>query len=259
MNDATAGDEPLLAVEVIRKRFGARTVLDLAALTLHSGGSYALTGDNGAGKTTLLRVIAGLEAAEVERARYRGADVDLRAYPEWLRREVIYVHQHPYLFDTSLRDNIAYGLKVRGTARRERQRLVEEAIQWARVGHLLDSPVRKLSAGEKQRVALARARVLKPRLFLLDEPTANLDRESRQQTISLIRDLCDADGAVLIACHDPEIIQLPGMFRLHLQGGRIEHRWSPLLPRRPQGDSAASDEARPGLAEGLPWQPVAND
>jgi len=259
MNEAKARDEPLLAIEAIRKRFGARTVLDLAGLSLHAGGSYALTGDNGAGKTTLLRVIAGLETAEVERARYRGRDVDLLGYPDWLRREVIYVHQHPYLFSTNIRDNISYGLKVRGTARRERQRLVDEAIRWARVEHLLDSPVRKLSAGEKQRVALARARVLQPRLFLLDEPTANLDRESRQQTISLIRDLCDVDGAVLIACHDPEIIQLPGMLRLHLHGGRIEHRWSPLSPRRQQGDSAASDEAGPGLAQGLHWQPVAND
>jgi tungstate transport system ATP-binding protein len=252
-------NEPLLVIEAVTKRFGARTVLDLAGLVLHAGRSYALTGDNGAGKTTLLRVMAGLESAELARARYRGRDVDLCAYPEWLRREVIYVHQHPYLFRTSVKDNIGYGLRVRGTPRRERERLVHEAVRWARVEHLLDSPVHRLSAGEKQRVALARARVLKPRLFLLDEPTANLDTESRQQTVALIRDLCDSDGIALIACHDQEIIQLPGICRLHLQGGQIERRWSPLPARGPTDTGSAGENVRHGLADGLPLQPVAND
>jgi len=247
-------EEPLLVIEALRKQFGARTVLDITGLALHAGRSYALTGDNGAGKTTLLRILAGLERAELVRARYRGLDVDLRAYPEGLRRDVIYVHQHPYLFRTSVEDNIGYGLRVRGTPRREREILVHEAIAWARVGHLLDAPVHKLSAGEKQRVALARARVLKPRLFLLDEPTANLDSESRQQTIDLVRDLCDSDGVALIACHDPEIIELPGIRRLHLQGGRLERDWKPL-PRR-RSDAIASEEP---VHHGPQWQPVVND
>ena len=251
--------EPLFVIEALTKRFGARTVLDLAGLALQAGASYALTGDNGAGKTTLLRVMAGLEPAELARARYRGRDVDLRAYPEWLRREVIYVHQHPYLFRTSVKDNIGYGLRVRATPRRERERLVHEAVRWARVEHLLDSPVHRLSAGEKQRVALARARVLKPRVFLLDEPTANLDIESRQQTVALIRDLCDADGVALIACHDQEIIQLPGICRLHLQDGQIEPRSSPLRVPRPTNAGSSAQNVRHGLADGLPLQPVAND
>ena len=248
-------EEPLLVIDALRKQFGVRTVLNLENLALHAGQSYALTGDNGAGKTTLLRLIAGLETAELVRARYRGVDVDLNAYPERLRRDVIYVHQHPYLFRTSVEDNIGYGLRARGTPRREREAVVDEAVAWARVGHLLDAPVHKLSAGEKQRVALARARVLKPRLFLLDEPTANLDRESRQQTIELIRDLCNSDGVALIACHDPEIIQLPGIRRLHLQGGRIERDSSPP-PLRRQSDDVESAEQ---LRHGQQWQRVVND
>jgi tungstate transport system ATP-binding protein len=251
--------EPLFVIEAVAKQFGTRAVLDVTGLALHAGRSYALTGDNGAGKTTLLRVMAGLEPAELARARYRGQEVDLCAYPGWLRREVIYVHQHPYLFRTSVKDNIGYGLRVRGTPRRQRERLVQEAVRWARVEHLLDSPVHKLSAGEKQRVALARARVLKPRLFLLDEPTANLDTDSRQQTVALIRDLCDADGIALIACHDQEIIQLPGIFRLHLRGGHIEHRWSPVPARRATVTGSSGESVRHAPADGLPPQPVAND
>ena len=255
--------EPLLTVEKIQKRFGSRTVLDVESLELQTGCSYALTGDNGAGKTTLLRVMAGLESAQLARGRYLGREVDLCAYPDWLRRDVIYVHQHPYLFHTSVKDNIAFGLKVRGVPRRERERLVQEAVAWAGVDYLLDAPSPRLSAGEKQRVALARARVLKPRLFLLDEPTANLDAEARIQTLALICDLCDANGTAVIACHDREILQLPGICRLHLAEGRIE-RQDPDAgldeltdPPRPRRGSSARPWHR--LVDAMRWRPVAND
>ncbi len=213
---------PLLVAEGIRKSYGARRILDVGRLELAAGESYVLTGENGSGKTTLLRVLAGLEPAAVEACRFEGRAVDLRDYPGWLRQKVIYVHQHPYLFRGSIGDNIAYGLKARGMRGAGRESQVREAIAWAGVEALLDIPAQKLSGGEKQRVALARARALHPRLFLLDEPTANLDAEARQQTLRLIRDLCDANSTVVLACHDREIIELPHMHRLHMEQGSIE-------------------------------------
>ena len=221
----------LLELEGIRKSFGARRILDIARVELAAGESYVLTGENGSGKTTLLRVLAGLEAAEAGACRYEGRPFDLHAYPKWLRHEVVYVHQHPYLFRGSIVDNISYGLKARGMAATACQPLVREAIAWAGVGNLLDVPPQSLSGGEKQRVALARARVLHPRLFLLDEPTANLDAEARQQTMVLIRDLCDANSTVLLACHDREIIELPHMQRLHMENGRIDAQGSHAVAR----------------------------
>lgn len=212
----------LLLLEGIRKSFGARRILDIARVELAAGESYVLTGENGSGKTTLLRVLAGLEDAAVGACRYEGRPFDLHTYPKWLRRDVVYVHQHPYLFRGSIADNISYGLKARGMAATTWQPLVRDAIAWAGVGNLLDVPPQSLSGGEKQRVALARARVLHPRLFLLDEPTANLDAEARQQTMELIRDLCDANSTVVLACHDREIIELPHMQRLHMENGRID-------------------------------------
>lgn len=212
----------LLLLEGIRKSFGARRILDIARVELAAGESYVLTGENGSGKTTLLRVLAGLEDAAVGACRYEGRPFDLHTYPKWLRRDVVYVHQHPYLFRGSIVDNISYGLKARGMAATTWQPLVRDAIAWAGVGNLLDVPPQSLSGGEKQRVALARARVLHPRLFLLDEPTANLDAEARQQTMELIRDLCDANSTVVLACHDREIIELPHMQRLHMENGRID-------------------------------------
>jgi len=215
---------PLLVVEGVRKSFGARRLLDIAEIELAAGESYVLTGENGSGKSTFLRVLAGLERAEVNACRFDGRPVELHNYPVWLRREVVYVHQHPYLFRGSIADNIAFGLRARGMGRAERRKLVREAIAWAGMGDLLDVPAHRLSGGEKQLVALARARVLHPRLFLLDEPTANLDAEARLQVIALIRNLCDANSTVLLACHDREIIELPHMHRLHVENGAIAAR-----------------------------------
>jgi tungstate transport system ATP-binding protein len=254
--------QPLLLVERILKQFGARTVLDVDSLVLDGGSSYALTGDNGAGKTTFLRVIAGLETAQEARGVYQGRSIDFRACPDSFRREVIYVHQHPYLFHRSVRDNIAYGLEVRGVSSRERSRLVNNAVEWARLEHLLESPAQRLSAGEKQRVALARARVLKPRLFLLDEPTANLDAEARMQTLALVRDLCDADGTAVIACHDPEVLALPGIRRLDLADGHIEHHdghADGIDAVKAHSGHRSSGRGKGVLLDQILWRPVAND
>ena len=212
---------PMLVVEGVRKSFGARRILDISKLELAAGESYVLTGENGSGKTTLLRILAGLEGADVDVCRFEGRPVNLQSYPGWLRQNVIYVHQHPYLFRGSITKNIAFGLKARGIATSKWALLVQDAISWAGVSGLLEVPSHKLSGGERQRVALARARVLHPRLFLLDEPTANLDAEARQQTLKLIRDLCSANSTVVLACHDREIIELPHMHRLHMDKGSM--------------------------------------
>lgn len=213
--------QPLLEIRGLKKSFAERKMLDVPRLVLEAGNSYVVMGDNGVGKTTLLRILGGLESAEIQECRFEGRPVTLNPYPDWLRREVLYVHQHPYVFNTSIAHNIAYGLMVRGVPRQERQRRVSEAMQWAGVGHLADTPPPRLSGGEKQRVALARAKVLGPRLYLFDEPTASLDVEARRQTIELIQRLCLDNNCVVIACHDHEIINLPHMHKLILSEGHL--------------------------------------
>jgi len=207
----------LLALARLRKSFGDRMLLDLGELVIEAGQAYVITGDNGAGKTTLLRILAGLEPADIEGLRIEGVAHN----GAQVSRQIVYVHQHPYLFQSSVARNIAYGLRARGIDGVKRERLVEEAIAWAGVGHLRNVPPSKLSGGEKQRVAMARAKVLGPRLFLLDEPTANLDGEARAQTIALIRQLVQDKNSLLIACHDRELIELPGTRRFHLENGKL--------------------------------------
>ena len=205
----------------LRKSFGERTLLDLGPFDIGEGEAYVITGDNGAGKTTLLRILAGLEPGGIADFEFRGVPLTHGRLPDNVRHDIVYVHQHPYLFHTTVVHNIGYGLAARGIDGAERGRLAEEAIAWAGVDHVRDVPPARLSGGEKQRVALARARVLKPRLFLLDEPTANLDGEARGQALALIRQLVQDNGSLLIACHDRELLELPGIRRFHLEHGKL--------------------------------------
>ena len=211
----------LLAFRHLRKSFGERNLLDLGPFAIGAGEAYVITGDNGSGKTTLLRILAGLEPGVIAGFEFRGVPLTHGRLPEDVRHDIVYVHQHPYLFHSTVAHNIGYGLAVRGIAGAERRRLVQEAIAWAGVGQLCRVPPQQLSGGEKQRVALARAKVLRPKLFLLDEPTANLDGEARGQAIALIRQLVQDNSSLLIACHDRELIELPGMRRFHLESGRL--------------------------------------
>lgn len=212
----------LLSVIGLAKSFDDRDVLDLDTLAFHAGESYVLTGDNGAGKSTLLRILAGLEKADAGQMRYLSNIIDLQNYPDKLRREIMYVHQHPYLFDTSVADNIGYGLKLRGVEKKDRQEIVSDALAWSGITHLRNVPPQKLSGGEKQRVALARAKVLDPKVILFDEPTANLDIDGRRQVIWLLNKMVSEKNCVVVACHDHEIINLPHMQRLHLREGKLE-------------------------------------
>jgi tungstate transport system ATP-binding protein len=212
---------PLMAVQGLRKVHGERVLLECEALSLAHGATYLLLGENGAGKTTLLRILAGLEQPEAGLFLFDGVRYDRAGDRARLAPRIVYVHQHSCLFNTSVAENIGYGLAKAGLDARSRARLVREEMAWAGLAHLADVPPHRLSGGEKQRVALARARVLKPELLLLDEPTSNLDDAARAQVADLIRQMRDANNCVLIATHDKDLLSLEGVIRLTLAGGRL--------------------------------------
>ena len=224
MNRSTT---PLLTVRGLSRAIGARRLFEVGELVFPRATAIVLTGQNGAGKTTLLRMVAGLEPAPGatvhwadENATARSAPLD--PLPRELRERIAYLHQHPYLFRTSVRENIAYGLQARGLPQQEITQRVDEALAWAGVAHLQDTAPERLSGGEVQRVALARAKVLEPELMLLDEPTSSLDGQAREQVIALVRELAAEGRTVVMICHDRDLINLPGVVRWKLGDGVLD-------------------------------------
>lgn len=211
----------LFRLQNLHKSHGDRLLLDIAHLEFARGATYLLLGENGAGKTTLLRMIAGLESADSGAFQFDGVAYNNTAERAALAPRLIYVHQHSYLFNTSVAENIGYGLRLRGAPKAEREALVAAEMVWAGITHLRDVPPHKLSGGEKQRVAMARARVLKPELLLLDEPTANLDDAARAQVGELIAHMRDANNCVVIATHDHDLMDLQDVVKCRMEGGRI--------------------------------------
>lgn len=217
-----SADQFLLSCSGLKRRVGSTPILDVDRLDLVAGQTYLLSGPNGAGKTTLLRALAGLEPVQCEKMRFRDQAINPCRYPRRLRRQIAFVHHHPLLFSTSIAKNIAYGLHGAAIARREVSRRTEAAIDWAGVRSLLDRSPQALSAGEKQRVALARAHALEPLLYLLDEPTANLDGSGRELVLKLIDAISREGRTLLIACHDRELLNLSGVRHLRMSAGRLE-------------------------------------
>jgi len=211
---------PLLSVQGLCKAYGDRVLLNIERMELQRGTSYLLMGDNGVGKTTLLRILTGLERAQAGIFSFDGVRHDEAAARARLAPRMIYVHQHSCLFNTSVADNIGYGLT--GIPKSERTARVRAGMAWANVEHLAKVPPQRLSGGEKQRVALARAWVLGPELLLLDEPTANLDDAAREQVAELIRHMRDANNCVLIATHDHDLIKLENVVHWRLEGGHLK-------------------------------------
>lgn len=225
MNATSPSIDPvMLRVRGLRKAFGERVLFDIAELQIHQGQAVVLTGVNGAGKSTLMRMLAGLEPAAGARVMFDDSEIALTPFPTALRARIAYVHQHPYLFRTSVRANIAYGLKTRRMPADHVAARVEEALAWAGITRFCDTPPHRLSGGEVQRVALARAWALNPDLLLLDEPTSNLDGAAREQVIALVGDLVAQGKSLVIICHDRDLIALPGVTRWKLTEGRLAVR-----------------------------------
>jgi tungstate transport system ATP-binding protein len=188
----------LLTIRNLIIRRGGRLVLEVDDLSVHQNEVLAIVGPNGAGKSTLLLVLARLLHFERGEFLFNGksaqAESDL-AY----RRRLALVLQDPLLFDASVFDNVASGLKFRGLPKNEIRPRVEIWLERLGISHLKPRRANELSGGEAQRVSLARALVLEPALLLLDEPFGALDPPTRN---SLLDDL----GQILPAARTTTIL-----------------------------------------------------
>jgi len=201
--------------------FGAISVLNGVQIRLEKHQCVLLTGRNGSGKSSLLKIMAGLLKPNQAAITYQGLSLPWRKAKSILRQDVIYLHQHPYLFEGSVIENLSYGLKRHGMDGPDIRRKVSEALEWAELDHLARRQAMTLSGGEKQRVALTRARILSPRLLLLDEPTASMDRESKQQTSFLLRRLKAEGISIVISSHEAHTIQAIADQHHALEAGQL--------------------------------------
>ncbi len=195
---------PLLRLRGILVRRDGRAILDVPALDVAHHEVLAILGPNGAGKSTLLQVMALLLAPDAGEVRFAGTGVDARRSPVPVRRRLAVVFQEPLLFDTSVFENVASGLRLRGVSRCVRAERVAAWLARLGIAHLRGRSARTLSGGEARRVSLARALVLEPELLLLDEPFGALDYNTRQALLAELPALLTAARTTtILVTHDP--------------------------------------------------------
>ncbi|HEV8178442.1 MAG TPA: ABC transporter ATP-binding protein, partial [Gemmatimonadales bacterium] len=213
------GSSTLLQLRDLTKRFGDFAAVDRLTLDVASGEFLTLLGASGSGKTTTLRMIAGFELPTGGDILMGGASIT--GLPPY-KRDINTVFQHYALFPhMSVRQNVEYGLKMRGMPGGERARRVNEALEMVQLSQLAVRAPRQLSGGQQQRVALARALVNRPRVLLLDEPLGALDLKLRKEMQLELKHLqTDLGITFLYVTHDQEeALTMSDRIVLMRQGG----------------------------------------
>ena len=189
---------PVLELVDLRHRYGARTVLNIPRLVIPRGETLGIIGPSGSGKSTLLRLLQGLEAPSEGTIRLDGAAVPYPG-PLSLTRRITTVFQRPLMLDRSVRENVLFGLRIRG---RQDRAPAGPLLERLGLEHLVNAPARRLSGGEVQRVALARAMAIEPDVLLLDEPAANLDPANVARVEAFIRDAQSRGTTIVLVTHN---------------------------------------------------------
>ena len=229
------GSETVFEVHDLKLTIGGNRILKGISLQVPRNHVFGIMGPSGSGKSTLLKVLNRLielhDDVEVEgKVLYLGRNL-FEINPSHLRREVGMVFQHPNPFPhMSIYDNIAYPLKAHGVKDKgEIRRRVEESLRkaglWDEVKDRLHDPASKLSGGQQQRLTIARALALKPKVLLMDEPTASLDIVNTQKIENLILEL-KREITIVLVSHNPKQVERVTDYVAFLNSGELVE-WGP--------------------------------
>ena len=229
-------------LEQVHYRPDGHDVLKGVDLEIGGEGITVLLGPNGAGKTVLMRTVAGLLPPDGGRIRWGSADNP--------GRDTAMVFQHPMLLRSSVAWNAALGLKPLGLTRDAVRARTAAVLERVGLAHRAGDAARHLSGGERQRLALARAWAVKPRLLLLDEPTAALDPGATEAVEGIVREIRTEGTRILMTTHNlAQALRLADDI-VFMDGGRVrEHSPAGRFFARPR-----SDEARLFIQGELPWR-----
>ncbi len=216
--------DKIIEIKDIQKSYHRKMILDIDYLSFREGGIYALVGPNGSGKTTLLNILNLLLKPDRGKIFYFNQEVNW-AFPDKLlelRRQMTLVEQIPYLFNTTVWNNLAFGLRIRRVSPQVRQERINKILNLVGLSDFQHRKVHQLSGGEIKRVAIARALVLEPKILFLDEPTANIDQRYIDITEKIIKKINqELKTTVLITTHDLSQAYRLSQEVISLVGGKI--------------------------------------
>jgi tungstate transport system ATP-binding protein len=210
-----------LNISDVWKSYNGKPVLNACSFYFERNGVYVLTGANGSGKSTLLRICALLESHDKGAVDYLSGN-NIISKDIGLRRRITLVLPGIGLFNTTVFNNAAYGLKIRGNKSKEIEKNVNDALKFVGLIHKKNHNALTLSSGETQRLGIARAMVIEPEMLFLDEPTASIDNENTQIVEDIILNMKkEGKSKIIIATHDMMQAERLADCMLLIDGGKI--------------------------------------
>jgi len=198
-------DKLIFKVRNLKKVCNGKIVLDVDNLNFQEGKIYAIVGPNGSGKTTLLNILNLLEKPDEGQIFFYDQEITNKSNSDTIeiRRRMTLVNQDPFLFHSTVYDNIAYGLKIRSIPSKVQKSRIRSALNIVGLSGFKDRKANQLSGGEAQRVVVARALVIEPEVLFLDEPTTNIDQKHIDVVERIIKKIKkEIKTTVIFSTHD---------------------------------------------------------
>jgi len=213
-------------IKGLSKHFGDFVAVDQVDLTIAQGELFSILGGSGCGKTTLLRMLAGFELPTFGSIEIDGSDVTHQ--PPYDRPVNMMFQSYAIFPHMSVSRNVSYGLRKDGVAKKEIEKRVDEMLELVQLAELKDRKPDQLSGGQRQRVALARSLIKRPKVLLLDEPLAALDKKLRERTQFELMNIQDELGITfVVVTHDQEEAMTLSDRIAVMNGGRFEQIGTP--------------------------------